>query len=136
MIRAANLPQRLANILAARGKTADFLKDVRCVDDSDGQMPRLAYWNAALLGPEPTQAEVDAASDQPNPKDAIKKQLSDIDKSTGSVRWVRELALGFKELHGILVSNGTQLPALGSGMAKVQAIEDQCKALRQQLSQL
>jgi hypothetical protein len=66
MIRATNLPQRLANILAARGKSADFTKDVRCQDDSDGLPPRLAYWNAALLGPEPTQAEVDAVGEGPS----------------------------------------------------------------------
>jgi hypothetical protein len=83
------------------------------------------------------QAVLDAFDpDYVDPRIAIKQQLSDIDKATGSVRWVRELALGFAELHSILVSNGTQLPSLGSGMAKVQAIEDQCKSLRQQLSQL
>jgi len=65
VIRAANLAQRLANILAARGKTADFTRDVLCVDDSDGNPPRLAYWDEAKLGPVPTQAEVDSASDEP-----------------------------------------------------------------------
>lgn len=66
MIRAANLAQRLANILAARGKSADFLLDCRCVDDRDGLPPRLAYWDAIKLGAEPTQAEVDAAPEAPS----------------------------------------------------------------------
>jgi len=136
MIRAENLYQRLSNLIAARGKAHFSFSDFIVVDDSDGNPPRLAHWDEEKLGPVPTQSEVDAASDQPNPKEAIKKQLAEIDRATGSVRWVRELALGFKELHEILVANGSQLPPLGSGMAKVQAIEDQCKALRQQLSQL
>jgi hypothetical protein len=66
MIRASNLSQRLVNILAGRGKTADFLRHALVQDDSDGQHPRLAHWNAEKLGPEPTQEEVNAASDHPS----------------------------------------------------------------------
>jgi len=67
MIRAPLLSQRLANILASRGKVADFTRDCICVDDSDGLPPRLAFWDESKLGPCPTQEEVDAASDQPLP---------------------------------------------------------------------
>lgn len=65
MIRATNLPQRLAHILATRGRIADFTRDCICTDDADGKPPRLAHWDEAKLGSTPTQVEVDAASDQP-----------------------------------------------------------------------
>lgn len=75
MIRALNLPQRLANILAARGKAADFTKDCRCIDDSDGRPPRLEYWDAVKLGPEPTQEEVDAVDLKPKTRKATWERI-------------------------------------------------------------
>lgn len=92
MIRAVNLPQRLANILAARGKTADFTRDVQCFDDGDGLPPRLAYWDAAKLGPEPTQAEVDAASDGPTDEQSNKPILRELEENDRKI--VRALVDG------------------------------------------
>lgn len=67
MLRATNLAQRLANIIAGRGKAADFTRDVLCADDGDGLPPRLVFWDAVKLGAVPTQVEVDAASEAPTP---------------------------------------------------------------------
>lgn len=64
MIKADKLPERLANILEARGIVdADFTRDVVCSVEAGDAVPRLARWDEARLGPIPTQAEVDAASD-------------------------------------------------------------------------
>lgn len=105
---------------------------------SDKSTWRIDFKNEATTAQREAALAVLANFDAQKEEERISllSQLQVIDSKTGSVRWVRELALGFKELHEILVSSGTQLPALGSGMAKVQAIEEQCKALRQKLSQL
>lgn len=73
---------------------------------------------------------------RPTQRQEILKQLADIDKATGSVRWVRELALGVKLAWDKQREIQPDLPTAGTGMAKVQQIEDQCKALRTQLSAL
>jgi hypothetical protein len=74
---------------------------------------------------------------QPSERDVIKKKLAEIDRLTGSVRWIRELALGCDEAWTILRAGAApELPMPGSGMAKVRAIEEQCAALRAQLAAL
>lgn len=55
------LALKLQSILAARGKSADFMRDAHLQDDSDGKGPYLKHWDEARLGPRPTQAEIDAA---------------------------------------------------------------------------
>lgn len=51
------LHERVAALLAARGKTASPVpgKDYRLQDDGDG--PYIAGWNAAALGPRPVEAD-------------------------------------------------------------------------------
>jgi hypothetical protein len=68
---------------------------------------------------------------------AILKQLAELDVKAGSVRWVRELALGTNTiLEALRTTTHPQLPAPGTGMTKVQAVEDQANALRAQLAAL
>jgi len=123
MIRAANLLNRLAHILAARGKTADFTRDVLCVDDSDGQPPRLAHWDSAKLGPMPTQAEVDAASDGPTKEQHNAPILAQIEALEAKQRRpIREHILG----HGPDAQG--KVPA-----QRVKEIDDAIKVLRAQL---
>lgn len=72
-----------------------------------------------------------------DPKEVIRAQLAAIDAATGSVRWIRELALGMNDMIIALQAGPLpNLPSAGTGMAKVQAIEDQCAVLRNQLAAL
>ena len=65
------LATKLQNILAARGKTADFTLDVTVSDDGRG--PELVKWDTAKLGSVPTDAEIAAASSvKPEPTIAQK----------------------------------------------------------------
>jgi hypothetical protein len=67
----------------------------------------------------------------------ILAQLAEIDRATGSVRWIRELALGTNDIINALRAGPLpNLPPAGTGMAKVQVIEDQAAALRKQLAAL
>lgn len=138
MIRASNLRVRLENILAGLDKSADFASDVRCVDDGDGQHPRLEFWNEAKLGTAPTQQEVDAASDQPHPNIAIKKQLEAIDATTmKGVRGLREFILAQAAIIDALIA-GNSLPpeaqiSSNIGVQKVLQLEQAAAALRAQL---
>lgn len=49
---------KIVVILATRGKTADFMRDVILRDDGFG--PYIDRWDEAKLGPRPTQEELDA----------------------------------------------------------------------------
>lgn len=84
----------------------------------------------------PTAAQVDLVLGL-DLASGIKAQLAAIDAKTGSVRWLRELALAFgdltKQLHDAGIA-GVPDTSLNSGMVKVRAIEEQCIALRQQLA--
>lgn len=64
-IRAHRLPERLANILKARGVTSYGIRDFIVTDDGDGHPPRLAHWNVEVLGTVPTQEQIDAADEFP-----------------------------------------------------------------------
>lgn len=55
-------PSQIQALLTARGKTGVALVDYTIVDRSDGQGPQIGVWNAATLGPLPTQAEIDAVT--------------------------------------------------------------------------
>lgn len=83
------------------------------------------------------------------PKVQVLAQLSSIDTKLNAQRWAREGILGLGELINILrscpptittvadlVAWLQSIPAPGTGMAKLQAVEDSAKALRTQLSQL
>ena len=65
----------LGNALAQLYPKADFVYDYRCEDSGDGQGPRLAYWNAEKMGPEPTLKQIDqAAKDFSNAKPGREKK--------------------------------------------------------------
>lgn len=44
-------------ILDQRGKVFNFT-DIILQDDSDSNGPRLVYWNSNIMGPEPTEEEL------------------------------------------------------------------------------
>ena len=67
MLKANRLGERLERIIEKRA-IADYHVAIDCVVTVEGDdLPHLAYWNEQKLGVVPTQAEVDAESDQPIP---------------------------------------------------------------------
>lgn len=123
------------------------MSTIRCIYEQEPNFPATdqhpdavrycigARWVDAVGG-EPTPAEIDKMLGR-DPRDAIKAQLAAIDATTGSVRWIRELALGVNDIIVALQAGPLpNLPSAGTGMAKVQAVEDQAAALRKQLAAL
>jgi len=53
-------PLQIQALLAGRGLTGVSRVDYQLVDRSDGQGPQIDRWTVAVLGPVPTQAEIDA----------------------------------------------------------------------------
>lgn len=129
-VRYADLSARLKVILAGRGKTARFGTDLVVQDDGSG--PWLRHWDAALLGPVPTQAEVEAVNvDASGHNAGIDAQIAALEAAKpGYVRGVREFMLGVSQIIAQLpgAPNLLQTP----GMQNVKALDDAIAALRAQ----
>lgn len=124
---------KLHAILAARGKTADFTRDLIVQDDGAG--PYLKHWDEEKLGPRPTQEEIDAIDGNKLQHNAgLAAQMAALEAAKpGYVRGVREFMLGVSQI--IAQIPGAPDLAQTPGMQNVKTLDDSIKALRAQLLQ-
>lgn len=80
---------KLQAIIASRGKTADFMRDVTVQNDGAGA--RLDRWDEEKLGPRPTKEEIDAISDAAVEADIqAKAEIRALEEASGFTRRQRE----------------------------------------------
>lgn len=119
---------KIVSILAARGKTADFLRDVVLRDDGAG--PYIERWDEAKLGPRPTQEELDAVDVTKIEHNAgLDRQIAALEaQRPGYPRGVREFMLGVAQILAQVpgAPNLLQTP----GMQNVKSLDDQIVVLR------
>lgn len=123
------LANKLQTILAARGKTADFTRDVRVQDDGAG--PYIKHWDEEKLGLRPTQEEIDLVDiTKIQHNNNIDRQITALENTKpGYVRGIREFMLGIALI--VKEDGGPDLMQT-PGMKNVKDLDDAIKALRSQ----
>lgn len=111
----------IAEIITYLYPSASLLTDVSLIDNGFG--PYVAAWNASKLGPQPTQAQLDAAipaAEAAKAKQDIQDQIALLEASI-TPRMLRETLLGKTDVN----------PKTGkTAKQQIQDIDSQITALR------